>query len=214
MREVEFLPEWYPKVRKRRRMVTLQAWITFILFFGLGLWTLMAQRNVNASQRALGSLQSDLYRSETEIQHLEEAQKLETLLGGKDAIRLKIGTPVATSKMIGVFEQIMPSDMALLDLTMETEKTTAAGGSLASRAAVDQAGPTTKTHLRIHGVAPTDVDLAEFLANLTSKPFFRQVELMYSHEKVESGHVMREFEVALVLDLSPAGPAAAQAGGT
>ncbi len=213
MREVEFLPEWYPKVRKRRRMVALQAWITFILFFGLGLWTLMAQRNVYANQHALGALQSDLYRSEEEIQHLEEAQKLETLLGAKDSIRLKIGTPIKTSKMMAILGQLMPADMALLELTLDTELAPAASGTLASRAVAEQGAQESKTHLRIHGVSPTDVDLAEFLAKLTSKPFFRQVELLYSHERVENGHVMREFEVSLVLDLSPAGTSSPQQSG-
>jgi hypothetical protein len=52
-------------------------------------------------------------------------------------------------------------------------------------------------------VAPTDMDLAEFLARLTSKPFFRNVELLISHEKTDRGHVMREFEVAFVMDLNP-----------
>ena len=51
-----------------------------------------------------------------------------------------------------------------------------------------------KLNFRMHGIAPTDVALAEFLAKLTAKPFFKQVELTYAHERIDSGHVMREFE--------------------
>ena len=31
MRELEFLPQWYPQIRRRRRLVHLQAWLTLVL---------------------------------------------------------------------------------------------------------------------------------------------------------------------------------------
>lgn len=217
MREVEFLPEWYPKVRKRKRMVALQAWITLILFAGLGLWMLLVQRNVKLREHSLGALQTDLYRSEEEIQHLEEALKLQTQLSGKDQILLKIGGPVEVTKVMSTLEQVMPADMALIDLTLETEEPSKPTGTLAARAAAEQKAPESKLHFRLHGVTPTDVDLAEFLARLTGKPFFRQVELLYSRERVDAGHVMRDFEVGFVLDLasrnSTSSPAVASTGG-
>ena len=73
MREMEFLPEWYPKVRKRRRMVVMQAWVTFTVVLGLGLWMVLVQRNVYARQQELGSLQTDLCRSEEQVQRLDQA---------------------------------------------------------------------------------------------------------------------------------------------
>ena len=46
MREVEFLPAWYPQVRRRRRLVVLQAWMTLAVLIGLGAWMTLAGRNV------------------------------------------------------------------------------------------------------------------------------------------------------------------------
>jgi len=43
----------------------------------------LVQRNVQLRQHALGSLQTDLYHSEEEVQHLEEALKLQNQLAGK-----------------------------------------------------------------------------------------------------------------------------------
>jgi Tfp pilus assembly protein PilN len=209
MREVEFLPEWYPKVRKRKRMVALQAWSTLILVAGLGLWMILVQHNVKLRQQALGALQTDLYHSEEEIQHLEEALKLQNQLSGKDQILIKIGRPVEMTKLVSTLEHLMPADMALMDLTFDTEEAPRATGTLAARAAAEQKPSESKLHFRLHGVAPTDVDLAEFLAKMSGKPFFRQVELMYSHERVENGHVLREFELAFSLELSPSAPAPA-----
>src|SRR5512145_2158078 len=94
MREVEFLPAWYPKVRRRRRMVAFQAWITLFLVFSLGLWIVMAQRNVQAREIELAALRTDFDQSETELQRLEDLLTLQRRLGQQDAIFLRIGRPV------------------------------------------------------------------------------------------------------------------------
>ena len=205
MREVEFLPEWYPKVRQRRRMVALQAWVTLILVSGLGLWMLLVQRNVHAREHTLAGLKNDLVQSETELHRLEELLELQKQLGQQDQIFVKIGRPVETTKVLGALSEMMPRDMALLGLTIETQETPRVTGKLASRAAAEKKETDSALRFRLHGVAPTDVDLAEFIAKLTAKPFFSQVELNYSHERQESGRVMREFEIAFAMDLTGLG---------
>ena len=206
MREVEFLPTWYPKVRKRRRVVALQAWITLILICGLGLWILLVQRNVHAREVELISLHTDLTKSEGELQRLEDLLALQRQLGQQDQIFMKIGRPIETTKVLTTLHDLMPQDMALLELGIDSEEPVHQIGSLAARAQQEQQHQQQgKLRLKLHGIAPTDMDLAEFLAKLTAKPFFKQVELMYAHERVDSGHVMREFEVAFVMDLTGAG---------
>jgi len=214
MREVDFLPQWYPKVRQRKRAVMIQTWATLALVVALGVWMLMAQRNVQARETELTSLRTDLNQSEVQLQRLEELLDLQKELGKQASIFAKIGRPVASTRLITTLEQLMPRDMALINLALETEEPQVkAGGSLSMRArksaaaaaAAAAANADPKLRLRLHGVAPTDVDLAEFIAKLTAKPFFKQIELIYSHEKTESGHVMREFEVAFVMDLTGMG---------
>jgi len=208
MREVEFLPDWYPKVRKRKRMVALQAWVTLTLMCGLGLWMLLVQRNVHARDLELDGLRKDLTQSETELARLEELLQLQRQLGQQDQIFNKIGRPVETTKLITTLEQMMPTDMALLDLSLEGEEQrgggggSAWGGGLAGRAAREKEQETPKLRFRLRGVAPTDTDLGEFLHKLTGRPFFKNVELLYSHERQDRGHIMREFEVTFVMELA------------
>src|SRR5688500_12550339 len=122
MREVDFLPGWYPKVRKHRRMVALQAWITLILLCGLGLWMLLVQRNVHARDIELAGLRTDLNESESDLARLEELLQMQRQFGQQDQISIKIGRPIETTKVITTLEQMMPPDMALLDLSLETEE--------------------------------------------------------------------------------------------
>jgi hypothetical protein len=213
MREVEFLPEWYPRVRQRRRMVVMQTWASLALICALGVWMLLVQRNVHAREVELSSLRTDLNQSEAEVSRLEELLQLQQQLGRQDQIFLKIGRPIESTKIITTLEQLMPRDMALLDMTVEKDETvTRSANALAARAArPPQAGSAAaaaaaeiKIRLRLHGVAPNDMDLAEFLAKLTTKPFFKQTELIYTRERQDSGHVMREFEVSVVMNITPA----------
>jgi hypothetical protein len=216
MREVEFLPDWYPKVRQRKRIVAFQAWVTLLLIAGLGMWILMAQRKVHAREIELAGLRTDLDQSVTELQRLDEMLELQKRLGQQDAIFLRIGRPVEATRVLTTLEQLMPRDMALLDLTLDMEeapKPSPADGSLAARAQQQQqqvrtAPAESRLRFRVHGVAPTDLDLADFLNKVTTKPFFRQVELIYSHERQQGGRVMREFEVAFVMDLVATGSGA------
>ena len=56
--------------------------------------------------------------------------------------------------------------------------------------------------VKLVGVAPSDVDLANFLAGLTQVPFFEQVSIAYARDKVEAGHILREFEVSWSMGLN------------
>jgi hypothetical protein len=57
----------------------------------------------------------------------------------------------------------------------------------------------------VHGVVPTDVDFASFLAKLSTVPYFENVAMIYAKDRSESGHVMREFEVTFTVSLNQEG---------
>src|SRR5687767_11857298 len=139
-------------VRKRKRMVALQAWVTLILMCGLGLWMLLVQRNVHAREAELKALRTDLEQSETELARLEDLLQWQRQRGQQDQIFVKIGRPVETTRIITTLEQMMPSDMALLDLSLETEEPTrngSGGGGLASRAAREKEQDSAKLRFRM-----------------------------------------------------------------
>jgi hypothetical protein len=58
--------------------------------------------------------------------------------------------------------------------------------------------------VKMIGVAPTDVDVMNFLTRLGDVPFFEQVYMTYAKDRPENGHVMREFEVTFCLNLNSA----------
>ncbi len=202
MRELEFLPDWYPKLRRRRQTVALQAWGTIAIAAALGLWLLLAQRNVHARQRELTNLSSSLTQSIADVDRLKELEQLHEQLQSQDQVFAMIGRPIEMTRVLTTLQEAMPQDMSILDLSVKTEviKPKTLAGKLQ-----EEKGSNRSLKLDLQGVAPSDTDLASFLAKLTAKPFFSDVALVYSKPLTQSGHNMREFEVTFALKLSDLG---------
>lgn len=202
MREVDFLPAWYPRLHRRRRAVAIQAWLTLGVAAALGLWVLTAQTDVQARERELGSISGLLTRSQADVERLETLLDMQRKLGHQDQIFAHIGRPIETTRILTTLEELMPRAMSVLDISLESEEPKA--DTITGKAA-EQKAPLRRLKVKLHGVAPSDADLANFLTKLTARPFFSRVSVSYSRPRTESQHVMREFEVSFTLDVSGMG---------
>jgi Tfp pilus assembly protein PilN len=205
MRELEFLPAWYPKARQRRRLIILQVWMTLLIAIGLGFWSFLVRTNVTNASDALDELSARLAQTDTELKRLDELLRLQKQLGVQDQIIARLGTHITPTRLLAAIENVLPSEMALINMSVTTEEQVRQQSNLAAARAEQQKQETVDRRLKIslQGVAPTDVDLANFLARLASERFFEQVALSYARERTERGHVMREFEVTFVVNLTP-----------
>ncbi|HEV2293496.1 MAG TPA: PilN domain-containing protein [Tepidisphaeraceae bacterium] len=202
MREVEFLPRWYPQVRRRRRYVMLQAWMTVIVMLALGLWMMQSGRNIRREEATLRTREAELSASRSELKVVEELMTLRKKLVEQSKVLSKVGTHTEAARLLATLDEVMPRSTALLELSLLTEEThpiTLAG----ARAAQDKE-PSVDRRLivRVTGIAPTDVEVADFLTRLTGKPFFEDVRMTGSKPRVDDGRVMREFEVYFSMNLN------------
>lgn len=202
MREVEFLPRWYPQVRRRRRLVVLQAWMTVVVLVGLGLWIMQSGRNVRREEATLRTRETELSASRSELKVVEELMTLRKKLVEQSKVLSKVGSHAEAARLLATLDEVMPRSAALLELSMVTEEThpvTLAGARAAQEKdrAVDR-----RLKVRMSGVAPTDVEVAEFLTKLTGKPFFEDVRMTGSKPRLDNGRIMREFEVHFSMNLN------------
>jgi Fimbrial assembly protein (PilN) len=202
MREVEFLPTWYPQVRLRRRIVLLQAWMVLVVIAGLALWTTLAQRNVHQAQATLLRVDAQLAHSRNELKTLEELMTLGKKLGEQAQVLAKVGSHVEAARLLATLDEVMPKSTALLELSFLTEEKAPLTLAAARAAQEKDRSVERKVNVKITGVAPTDVEVAEFLTRLTGKPFFEDVRMTGSKPRLDNGHVMREFEVSFSMNLN------------
>src|SRR5690349_5122325 len=100
MRELDFLPPWYPKLRRHRRLVLLQLWLTLVIAFGLGLWLALAQRNVSSRAAQLDALDHELTQTHAELRQLDELLDIKNQLQVQEEVMSKIGMHVEVTRML------------------------------------------------------------------------------------------------------------------
>jgi Tfp pilus assembly protein PilN len=212
MRELEFLPEWYPRSRQRKRIVLLQGYMTLLLATGLGTWLILVDRNTQTAAGALANIETQISQTHQEMHQLEEQVTLKDRLLVQREIIQKLGLPVEMSRLLFALDQNLPPQISLTDLSFDIqEKLKVAGSLAAARNAApgnnmgDNSGDNIdrRLHVRLDGVAPTDTDIANFLTGLAKVTFFDDVVMSFTRDRPQNGRVLREFEVTFSVNLNP-----------
>ena len=205
MRELEFLPDWYPRLRRQRRRVLLQTWVALLVVAGLALWLTLARRNASRADVALRAFEAQVLQTETERRQLDEQLRMKAQLEQREEVVASLGFPVEMSRLLRTLDVIMPREMSLKDVTCTTiEQPLVYDGPAAAQARAPQDKPAVDRRLKVSlvGVAPNDLDLANFLTGLTNYPFFEQIQLLKADGVIDAGHTMREFEVTFSMSLN------------
>jgi Tfp pilus assembly protein PilN len=201
MRELEFMPAWYPQMRRRRRMVVIQAWATFMVIFALGTWAYLARQNVNNRQAFHDDVARQLDQSRAELKELNAQLAEKDKLEAQQKILSKLGLHVEASRMLDRIASLMPREMSLTEATFDTlEQTRQRDNRSDSPPEV-----TRKLQVRVVGLTPSDADWAGVLAKLSAVPYFQDVRLVGAKDRNGDAHLMREFEVSFVVDLGSGG---------
>jgi len=213
MRELEFLPDWYPRLRKRKSMVAVQTYATVILITGLCLWGWLSGRNIRSASASLNVVQVEINQADNELHRLDEELEKKKELDAKHQILDRLGRHVESVRVMAAVEAAMPDEMTLLNLTTEVkESARPMPGLAADRAA--QAGKSLvdrRLNVTVRGVGPTDATLARFMRGLGDARLFDHINNGYAQERVDNNRVMREFSVTFDIDLNP--PAGGGSGG-
>jgi Tfp pilus assembly protein PilN len=208
MRELEFLPDWYPQWHRRRRLLLLETWLVIVLAAGLGLWVYLASGNLSRERQALTDINGQLSETNTQLEKIDRLESLRKQWRKQDEVLGRLGIHVEAARLMEKLAAAMPREVALVGMNFETEESTAPQGPVARSTGKDPASPALDRRLkiRLQGVAPTDVELATFLTELNKVPFFEKVAPTYSRDRREAGHILREFELTFSVNLNlPAG---------
>ena len=205
MHELEFLPAWYHQTRRRKRVVAIETWSLIGLIACCGAWFGLAQRDVSAKQLVLDGLQARLVQMHTEQNMLNEQLKLRQDLKDREELIASLGLPIEMTRMLQALDSVMPKEMSLVEFDCTTEETARPVTTVVGiRAVGDKEVKQTDRRLKVKvlGVAPSNMDLANFYQGLNNVPFFEQVVVGTWKDKIESGHVMLEFEISFSMNLN------------
>lgn len=214
MREIEFLPNWYPTFRRRRGLVVAQAWATAVILTAIGLFGVAEHQKVMAEERAGAVLQREIAQTKSELKLLDEQLVLKKQLDRQGEILSKVGLQIDFTRLLAELDVMMGGDMFLVEFVADTEEVVRtadnAGSNNTKSRAVDKSANSAsaqkcdrKLKVKLVAVAPNDVDVANFLAGLTNKAYLDQVAMTYAKDRTQQGRIMREFELTFLINLNP-----------
>lgn len=207
MREINFLPAWYPKVVRQKRLLTAQAWGTAVVVVGGLLALLVTHRVSTAAARELMQSQDRAQVMLKQVHQLDEMLDLQKQLTSKQAIVGELGLPVELSRVVAAMGACAPREVTFTQVSAST--TERAATNVAERALAAVSGRQNLVYrqleLRLHGIAPTEGEVTAFWSRLMAEPSFSAVRLVNSNERIDADHKMREFEITFNINLDPQG---------
>jgi len=203
MTEIDFLPERIREQRRWRRLLIRQGYLMMLCIVALGVMTYVFQSRVGHARAELGILRSRGKAMETQMALREELNQQMADLMIKGRIEQQLGRRVGTLHVLGELQRVLPESMTLTNLTMETVEVPVlfdpAERRNGSSRAVARGGPNRaktakRVRLVITGMAPTDVDVANFIGQLAGSRLFEDVSMGYAKTEAFRNRNARKFQ--------------------
>lgn len=207
MRHVDFLPEFIKAGRRRRQRILRQTYMLTICFAGLTLLGFLRYGRVETARAELAQLGAREADLSLQLQRRVDLERQKAELYIIQRIDEQLGSRLSTFLLLSELQRLVNEPMALIQLSVETmevaQETTGHGRTnrtLRPRLAGQRPSGTGKTikrlRLTLTGVTPTDVDVANFIGQMSACPLFEDVNMGYSKNVKIGNKTARQFEAS------------------
>ena len=197
MRELEFLPAWYATLRQKRRILVIEAWLAMVIAVSLGLWMILSAHNVIGKETLLSTREKQLTQSNYELQKLGELESLKRQMSDQAKLMAHVGLNVPMARLVDAVEKMMPKEMALLDVAVESQEQPNAQ----PRAVSANAEPKRQLLVTLHGVSPNVEELGTFMIHVAAIPNYVEGSVKTS-DVHQNGHLMTDFKISFGIKLN------------
>ena len=213
--KMSFLPEDYIE-----RRVEMRTNVICLSLFGVVLAAVLGAYFVTSGQRSeVLERQKAINASFTEaaqrISQLDELQKQKVSLMRKARVTATLIEPVPRSNLLAALINRMPASLSMSEFELTSKQIVAspalaptgsalAAAKKAANGSTDAAPalpdvPQFHVELSLIGTAPTDIQVAQYMASLARCPLLSDVDLVYSEETRIEDSSFRKFKIDMVL---------------
>jgi hypothetical protein len=208
MREIDFLPDWYPRIQSLYRATVAQAWVTLAIVAMLCGYAIFKRFQVHNAKLVTAQCQAQISLSQIQLTQLAEKLKYQAALRQQDEIVARLGLDVDATRLLKALQDAMTPEMALTNVSLETIEQARAVSVIPARNPAGTRGdfPDVDRRLKVtvDGVSPSDIQVATLIENLGKVNCFENVAFSNLQDRrSRDGHLMREFEVTFDLNLNP-----------
>lgn len=208
MNEVDFLPESYRKVKRRRGRMFRQGTLMAIAVSSFVLWGVALKTHSVGQRQYAEQLESTLVSEQGKLQVLAQLNNEYGDLQRQLKLNRELSQPVTFSQIIGYLGVQMPDEVAITELVLNARRPKpeplAEESATSGRRTKDDrdAGPEPNyIQIELEGVAPNDLSLANFISAVDENPLFSQVYMGSSRTIEMKGLVARQFRMSAVVEL-------------
>jgi len=209
MVKIDFVPNDYIQQRRssRANFMYLILFVAFMVVVGVTFSIIKIRQR--AVESALVAVNAKMAEAQEQITQLEELQIKGKTMMRTMAMTAELLEPVPKSVILACLTNNLPSGVSLLELklTVKEAKPSASKSASASQyQAASAAGGTAvskekilETHIEIKGIAPSDIEVANYIAQLGDSILLTNVALVESKEHKIDKTKFREFKLTAVL---------------
>ncbi len=207
MQSLDFLPERIKAQRTRLKILVRQGYLIGTCVVVLLLLGYTRHRQIVAAEGQVDLLTQRKANSQRQIQMMKILQEKRSELLIKKRIDGQLGSRIGIVEILSELEKVLPEAIALNELKIETatqlpKVRTSSGRNSSRRPREVSAGggkdtsPLTRLRVDLIGLAPSNVEVAAFLGQLTASDMFEDVRLGYSKNADLQKRTGREFSVS------------------
>jgi Tfp pilus assembly protein PilN len=212
--QLSFLPDDYLERKAQRRTNVVCALLFLIVAVAIVFGFMFADRTLKEARtknEALSKEYADAARPIAQFQQLQEKQRT---MAHQAELTASLLEKIPRSYLLAEITNAIPAGASLLDFDMQSRKRVAPpkvltafeqrrlamSGGAAPAAAPPAAPRVYDVDMKISGIAPTDVQVAQFISRLSRSPLFKDVNLVISDEFVVEDTKVRKFQIELALN--------------
>lgn len=210
MRDVDFVPFWYRDLLRRKRSTTGYLLVLGFLVILVGGGAFRRLSEIRAAERELTATEAALGSTRGDLQKLDALRQLRDQWRRQEQVLTSTGVNMEASRLLAALTKVVPIDTVLTGINFAVAEpdhdpapTTAPSASnQIDQSSARQPGKR-RLNVSLRGIAPGEVAVANVLAGISKQPLFRHVNLTYAKDRQEQDTTVREFEVTFVINLDP-----------
>ena len=205
MVNIDFVPDDYIQQRQSNK-ANFMCLVLFAALMGAVAVTFsIIKVRQKAVQGQLNAVKLKLSKAHEQITQLEELQRKRKAMMKTALMTAQLLEPVPKSVILACLTNNLPGGVSLVELKLRHKKAKVSVHRKEPATQYEQAGaknpkePTTLLHLEIAGIAPSDIQVASYIARLCEAPLLDNVALVQSKEHEIEEAKFREFKLKATL---------------
>ncbi|MCC7408216.1 MAG: PilN domain-containing protein [Phycisphaeraceae bacterium] len=211
MADLSILPDDYLEMRVQRRTNLISLTLFMIVMGAVVAAYYVTDRQRSEVKALKAQVDGQFEDAAKRLEQLDQLQQRKAQMMRKAEVSGALIERVPRSVMLAEMINNMPATVSLLQFDLSTRiissgprPSTAMERAKKERKAAEQAVgpqvPTKRASIYIVGLAPTDVEVAQFMASLAQSRLFREINLVFSEEDTLDGRQVRRFRVEMVIN--------------